>query len=101
MYKEGYKYILKGTTTINGVACNEIDLDPDLSPEEHKRNQIFKIRIHLNKSNNRIVRWEIFQKNGDRYTITLKSFDSSYAAKDTDFVFDQKKYPGILVEDWR
>ncbi len=100
-YKEGYKYILKGESKINGVICNEIDLDPDLSPEEHSRNSVFKIKIFSNKATNRIVRWEIFQKNGDRFTVTLTSFDSTYVVADKDFVFDKNKYPGIIVEDWR
>ena len=101
MYKSGYKYILKGGSNINGVTCNEIDLEPDLSPEEHARNQVFKIRLHINKTTNKLERWEVFQKNGDRFTITLISFDPKFAVTDTDFVFDKSKYPGIIVEDWR
>ena len=101
MYKSGYKYILKGESKVNGVVCNEIDLEPDLTPEEHSRNQVFKIRLHINKATNKLERWETFQKNGDRYTITLTKFNTSYAVSDKDFVFDKSKFPGIIVEDWR
>jgi len=101
MYKSGYKYILKGESNVNSVQCNEIDLEPDLTPEEHARNQVFKIRLHVNKVTSRLVRWEIFQKSGDRYTITLTSFDSKYSVEDKDFIFDKSKHPGILIEDMR
>ena len=41
VYKKGYKYLLKQeTSTIAGKKCHIIDLEPDLTPEKRKYNNL-------------------------------------------------------------
>lgn len=101
IYKSGYKYQLMAEETINGVVYNVVDLEPDLSPEERKSNQVFKIRILFNKKTNIIHSWKIFERNGNRYTVTIKSMQPNIAVDDSIFTFDKSKHKGVVVEDLR
>lgn len=101
MYKEGYKYWLKGDEVMDGVKYTIIDLEPDLSPQEKKHNQVYKIRLHVDQSKNILKKWKIFEKNGNRFSVEIKGFKSNVNIPNTEFTFDIKKHPGVTVEDMR
>ena len=100
-YKEDYKYIHMGTATINGVVCDFIELSPDKSIEEMKHQSVFKIKMYVDKATSQVVRWKIFEKSGINYTTTITKFAPNIVFNDSQFVFDESKYPSVEVIDMR
>lgn len=101
MYKSGYKYHKLADETIDGVTYIVIDLEPDMSPEERKSNQVFKIRMKFDKKTKIVSSWKIFERNGNRYTMIIDSFTPNVEVKDSVFEFDKSKHKGVVVEDLR
>ena len=101
MYKSGYKYHKLADETIDGVTYTIIDLEPDMSPEERKSNQVFKIRMKFEKKTKIVSSWKIFERNGNRYTMVIDSFTPNVEVKDSVFEFDKSKHKGVVVEDLR
>lgn len=101
MYKSGYKYHKLADETIDGVTYIVIDLEPDMSPEERKSNQVFKIRMKFDKKTKIVSSWKIFERNGNRYTMVIDSFTPNVEVKDSVFEFNKSKHPGVVVEDLR
>ncbi|WP_162852521.1 LolA family protein [Dinghuibacter silviterrae] len=96
-YDKDYLYKLNGTVPVNGKSAQEIELTPN-----DKTKPFFKVLVYVSRLTKNIVSTKVFQKNGTHFTYTLNSFTpNSPAVKDEDFVFDQKKYPGVDVVDLR
>lgn len=101
MYKSGYKYHKLEDETIDGVTYIVIDLEPDMSPEERKSNQVFKIRMKFDKKTKIVSSWKIFERNGNRYTMIIDTFTPDVDVDDKVFEFDKSKHKGVVVEDLR
>ena len=95
MYESGYKYIYTGQQKIAGKAYQAIDLTPEASKS------FFKVRLMIDKVKNQLYSAQIFDKNGSKYTYTLRTFTPNYKAAETAFIFDKKAYPGVEVVDLR
>jgi outer membrane lipoprotein-sorting protein len=96
IYEKGFKYIYTGDTKSNGRVYNTIDLTPLDS-----KNSFFKVRLSVDKLKKQIKNAVIFDKNGSRYTYTVKSFTPVVKINDSFFAFDKKNYPGAEVVDLR
>lgn len=96
IYETGYKYVYNGDTKVNGKIQHVIDLTPTDS-----KNSIFKIRLNVDKLTKHITNAVIFNKNGNRYSYSIKTFTPNVKVSDAIFVFDEKKHPGVNVEDLR
>lgn len=96
MYKKGYKYVFVEEKTENGKVYETVDLIP-----EDKKNQVFKVRIDINKKDKSVKGWKIFEKNGNRYVYNIDSFTPQTALSDNVFNFDKTKYKGVEVVDLR
>ncbi len=96
IYEHGYKYIYNGDTKIGGKTYQEIDL----SPEDTKK-QFFKVRLEIDKVKKQIYSALVFDKNGNRYTYTLKSITPNIPVPDNTFSFDTKAHKGVEVVDLR
>jgi outer membrane lipoprotein-sorting protein len=96
IYEHGYKYLYTGEKKINGNIYQEIDL----TPEDDKKG-FFKVRLEIDKAKKQIYSALIFDKNGNRYTYTIKSFVTNTAVPDNTFTFDAKAHKGIEVVDLR
>ncbi len=96
IYEHGYKYIYNGDTKIAGKVYQEIDL----TPEDIKKS-FFKVRLLIDKVKKQIYSALIFDKNGNRYTYTLRSFISNPTVPDNTFTFDPKAHKGVEVVDLR
>ncbi|MDB5031678.1 outer membrane lipoprotein carrier protein LolA [Mucilaginibacter sp.] len=97
MYEHGYKYIYTGEQRISGKIYQTIDL----TPEDDDKKQFFKIRLQIDKVSKQIYTALIFDKNGNKYTYTLRSFIASPQVPDNTFIFDTKAHPGVEVVDLR
>lgn len=96
VYEKGYKYLYIGENKVGGKVYQTIDL----SPLDTKKS-IFKIRLSIDKVAKQITSMLIFDKNGNRYTCTVKTFTPNVKVAETTFSFDAKKYPGVEVVDLR
>ncbi len=90
VYKKGFKYSLAGEEKEAGQVYDVIDL----SPEKAKNQQVYKIKLIINKKDKSLKRWRVFEKNGNRYTYTITNF-TPVTLEDKDFVFDKTKYKGV------
>ena len=96
IYEHGYKYLYTGEQKFAGKLCQVIDL----SPTDTKKT-IFKIRLFINKAQKQIYSALIFDKNGNKYNYTMRSFVANTAVPDNTFTFDPKAHPGVEVVDLR
>jgi outer membrane lipoprotein-sorting protein len=96
IYEHGYKYLFTGEQRIGGKIYQVIDLSP-----ESDKNPFFKIRLTIDKVKKQIYSTLIFDRNGSRYTYTLRSLVTSNQVPDNTFTFDAKAHPGVEVVDLR
>jgi len=96
IYEKGFKYLYIGETKAGAKTYQVIDLSPT-----DTNKSFFKIRLSIDKVAKRIASVLIFDKNGNRYTYTIKTFVPNVKVPETTFTFDAKKYPGVEVVDLR
>jgi outer membrane lipoprotein-sorting protein len=96
IYDHGYKYIYNGDVKIGGKTYQEIDLTP-----EDLTKSFFKVRLEIDKRKKQIYSALIFDKNGNHYTYTLRSFVPNIQVPDNTFTFDPKMHKGVEVVDLR
>ena len=85
-----------GDSKVNNRTVHVIDL----TPTDGKRS-FFKVRLNIDKSTKQISNAIIFDKNGNRYTYTIRTFTPNVKVSESMFAFDAKKYPGVEVVDLR
>ncbi|WP_074493485.1 LolA family protein [Mucilaginibacter polytrichastri] len=96
IYEKGYKYLYTGDQKLNGKLCQVIEL----SPTDTKKS-VFKVKLFIDKAQKQIYSALIFDKNGNKYNYTIKSFAANGAVPDNTFSFDTKGHPGVEVVDLR
>lgn len=96
MYEKGFKYAFIEEKVIANKTCQVIDLIP-----LDKNKSYFKVRLTVDKKAKQLVQSKIFDKNGNRYTYTVKTLTANPTVADAFFTFDTKKYPGVEVVDLR
>ncbi len=62
--------------------------------------EYMKMRLEVDNIKNEIISIKVFDKEGGRFTLKIKSFEKK-TFKDSYFQFDKSKYPGVDVEDMR
>ncbi|MNK12581.1 lipoprotein chaperone [compost metagenome] len=96
IYEKGFKYLYTGDKKVGAKVYQMIDLTPtDISKS------YFKIRLTIDKAAKQIASALILEKNGNKYTYTVKSFLANAKVPESTFTFDAKKYPGVEVVDLR
>lgn len=96
IYEKGFKSLYTNDSKLNGKIVHNIDL----SPTDSKRS-FFKVKLQIDKLSKQIVNAVIFDKNGNRYTYTIKTFAPNVKVPESTFAFDAKLYPGVEVVDLR
>jgi len=96
MYKKGYKYTYVGDKVEAGKTYQIIELVP-----EDRKNKFFKVKLEINKLDKSIKNWKLFEKNGNIYDYSIKSFTPNTINDDASFTFDKTKYPGVEIIDLR
>jgi len=87
-------FLYKLNSEVKGI--QEVELTPiDKSKAFHK------VIVKVNKATKAISSTQVFEKTGNRFTYTVSSMNTTTAVADTQFIFDQKKYPGVEVVDLR
>jgi outer membrane lipoprotein-sorting protein len=96
MYEKGFKYLYTGEQKIAGKAYQNIEL----TPEDDKK-AIFKVKLTIDKVKKQIYSALLFDKNGNRYTYTVRAFTPNVPAPDATFAWDAKGHPGVELVDLR
>jgi outer membrane lipoprotein-sorting protein len=94
IYEHGYKYIYNGEKKENGIVYQEIDLTPENADKE-----FFKVRLTIDKLKKQIYSALIFDKNGNKYTITIRNLTGNPPIAENFFTFDVKEHKGVEVVD--
>lgn len=96
IYEKGFKSVYTNDSQLAGKTVHNIDL----TPLDGKRS-FFKVRLQIDKITKQIMNALIFDKNGNRYTYTLKTFVPNVKVPESTFTFDSKLYPGVELVDLR
>jgi outer membrane lipoprotein-sorting protein len=96
IYEKGFKSVYTNDTKLNGKTLHNIDL----TPLDGKRS-FFKVRLQIEKLSKQITNAVIFDKNGNKYTYTIKTFMPNVKVPESTFAFDSKLYPGVELVDLR
>ena len=91
-YDKDFLYKLNGEK--KGI--QEIELTPI-----DKTKPFFKVLLYINKAAKTIISTKVFERTGDRYTYSISGMHTSGSIPDSQFIFDQKKYPGVEIVDLR
>jgi len=93
-YKSGYKYLYMAG---EGTAKNHvIDLVP-----ENKDENFYKIRLKIDKQNNLLKSWSVFDRAGNIFNYAVTDFKVRKDLQAQAFKFDASKYPNVEVLDFR
>lgn len=96
-YKKGFKYLYLNDVSEDGNTYQLVDL----VPENAKDSQYFKIRLEVNKGDQMLKSWTMFDKSGNRYVYNVENFSSDINPDDSLFTFDPSKYKDIEIIDLR
>jgi len=96
MYKKGYKYAYIEQAKDGADVVDVIELTP-----EDRKKDVFKVRLKVRKSDASVKSWQMFKKNGSRYTFNIKNFKANPPIDANTFAFDKAKYKGVKVVDLR
>ena len=96
IYERGYNYKFVNESVDGTVPVYNIDLTP-----QKPSGDIQKIRIMIDKSKMLIRGANMTGKDGNAYSVAITQMKTDGVYKDSDFVFDAKKYKGIEVVDMR
>jgi len=96
MYEKGFKYLYTGEQKIAGKTYQTIEL----TPEDDKK-AIYKVKLTIDKAKKQIYSALLFDKNGNRYTYTVRTFTPNVPAADATFAWDAKGHPGVELVDLR
>lgn len=96
IYEKGYNYKYLGESVEGGVQVYNIDLTP-----QKPTGDIQRIKIMIDKQKMLIRGANMTGKDGNVYRIAVNQCKTDGVFKDSDFVFDPKKYKGIEIVDMR
>ncbi len=96
IYERGFNYKFINESVDAGIPVYNIDLTP-----QKPTGDIQKIKIMIDKQKMLIRGANMTGKDGNTYLVSVSQFKTDGVYKDTDFVFDPKKYKGIEVIDMR
>jgi outer membrane lipoprotein-sorting protein len=96
IYEKGFGFTYVGEENFNGKSVQVIDLFP-----VDKTKEYVKVRLYVDKVKSQIAKAQTFNKDGNTYTLVLKSMKTNLEFKDDYFKFDKTKYPGVEINDMR
>jgi outer membrane lipoprotein-sorting protein len=97
MYEKGYLYTYTGEETINKKVYQVIELTPT-----DKKQNVFKVKLYVEKTSQTLFRSKIYEKSGNIYTYEIITQQPNIKLDDAVyFTFDKAKYPKVAVVDLR
>jgi outer membrane lipoprotein carrier protein len=95
-YDKDFLYKLNGEKKVGTKTVQEIELTPT-----DKTKTYHKVYLSVDKTAKTISETKVLEKDGKKYSIKVNSFAPNTTIDDKQFVFDEKKYPGVEVIDNR
>jgi outer membrane lipoprotein-sorting protein len=95
-YDKEYKYSYKGQRKEQGKNCDIIELEPN-----DKSKQLAKIELLVDKASSMISGGNYWEKNGNKYAITISDVKENSDLPDSYFAWNAKEHPGVEVVDLR
>lgn len=96
IYEKDFLNRIRDKIEKNGKQYHVIELTP-----KKKDKSYFKIVLTINSNNHKIVKAEVFDKNGTTYTYNIDKFVTDLSLSDNFFKFDPDKHPDVKVNDIR
>jgi len=96
IYEDDFLYGLGEEVVENGKSIQVIQLTP-----YDKSKPYFKIKLFVDKDTWRIIRFKIYEKNGNRYIYKISQFKPNIKLSDSFFSFDIANHPDVEVIDLR
>ena len=96
IYEKGFNYTFVGDESLAGKSVQVLDLFP-----VDKSREVTRIRLYVDKAKSQIAKAQTFNKDGNTYTLVLKSMKTNAELADDYFKFDKAKYPGVEMNDMR
>lgn len=97
IYEQGFKYDFVKEAPVNGKTLSTVDLIP-IDP---KKKNYSRVRLEIDKNSKQILSTKSFGKDGNTYSLEIKSFTTNGGVDDKTFVFEKEKHPGVEVVDLR
>lgn len=91
-YDKDFLYKLNG----ENKGIQEIELTPI-----DKSKPFFKVLVYVNKASKTITSTKVFENTRNKYTYSVNGMSTSKLLPDAAFLFNEKNYPGVHVEDLR
>ena len=95
-YDKDFYYKYNGEKKYGGKSVQEIELTPT-----DKTRPFHKVYLLVDKSTKSISSAKFLEKSGGRYSYSITSLKPNASVKDSDFVWDKNKHPGVEVVDLR
>lgn len=96
IYEKGFKYTYMGEENILGKAAYVIDLIPENQAKEYT-----KVKLYIDKTKYQILKAITYNKDGNIYTLALKTIKTDQNLADDFFKFNPAKFPKVQVNDMR
>lgn len=91
-YDKDFLYKLNG----ENKGIQEIELTPI-----DKSKPFLKVLVYVNKASKTITSTKVFENTRNKYTYSVNGMSTSKLLPDAAFLFNEKNYPGVHVEDLR
>jgi outer membrane lipoprotein carrier protein len=95
-YDNDFLSLLNGEKKVGGKTLQEIEM----TPVDKSRN-FQKVYLMIDKAAKTMYSTRALMDSGEKYTWTVSSMKTNGAMADDLFVFDKKKYPGVVEDDIR
>lgn len=95
-YKNGYNGSLTGTSKVDNKVLDNVTL----IPIDAKQN-VSKINLRIDRATNLIYDATVFDKNGGKFTYTIKELSVNRAIPYSLFIFNRSNYPNMEIVDLR
>lgn len=95
-YDKDFLYKLNGEKKVGGKTIQEVEMTPT-----DKSKPFHKVMVYVDKTAKTISSTKILEKNGNKYTYTVGTFNTKANLTDAQFVFNKAKYPGVEEVDLR
>lgn len=91
MYEKGFNYVYDKQSTVNGKTADVIKLFPEKGGKPYH-----SIKLYVTDAGKSIAKVEIFGKDGNTYTYSIKNLVANPALADSFFKFDESKAGDVI-----